>query len=200
MKRALVLALGALASCLVASPPRMPSLANATVSSDFESYRIHRVGLLPFSGEDITPERSVDLQAAFHSELSQSTPFEVVMLGGADLEALEESEPYRRGWYRPKTIIGLSKRYSLDAILFGTVTQERFYPPQILALQVDLVSAETGLVIWSAAVHIDANDPRVLDGLQLYYGAEEGEDAWRLSLLSPERLGRFAAFQVACLL
>ena len=91
-------------------------------------------------------------------------------------------------------------QYAVLSILFGTVTQERFYPPQILALQVDLVSAETGLVIWSAAVHIDANDPRVLDGLQLYYGAEEGEDAWRLSLLSPERLGRFAAFQVACLL
>ena len=203
MKRALVLCLGAtlaLSSCLVTSPPRMPSLANATVSSDFESYRIHRVGLLPFSGDGVTPERSLDLQRAFHSELSQSTPFEVVLLGDADLEELEKSEPHRRGWYRPRTIIGLSQRYSLDALVFGTVTQERFFPPQLLALQVDMVSSETGLVIWSASVHVDANDPRVHDGLELYYASEEGEDPWRVALLSPERLGRFAAFQVACLL
>jgi hypothetical protein len=178
----------------------MPSLANATVSSDFESYRIQRVGLLPFVGEEITSERSITLQRAFHAELSQSTPFEVVQLGGADLEALEESEPYRRGWYRPRTIIELTQRYSLDAIVFGTVTQERFFAPQLLALQVDLVAAETGLVIWSGSVQIDANDPRVVEGLQLYYGSEEDGEAWRLALLSPERLGRFAAFQVACLL
>lgn len=189
-----------LGACIVTRPREMPSLAHATVSSDFETYRIHRVGLLPFSGAEVTAEHARALQHAFHSELSQSTPFEVVLLDEHDLEALEKSEPYRRGWYRPKTIIGLSKRYSLDALAFGTVTQQRTFPPQVLALQVDLVSAETGLVIWSAAVHVGADDPRVRDGLALYYGNEDDEEAWRLALLSPERLGRFAAFQLACLL
>jgi hypothetical protein len=80
------------------------------------------------------------------------------------------------------------------------VTQERFYPPQLLALQADLVSAETGLVIWSSTVHLDASDPRVLDGLQVYYGNEDDREAWRVALLSPERFARFAAFQIACLL
>ena len=115
-------------------------------------------------------------------------------------DELEASDPHRRGWYSPRTIIGLAERYHLDALVFGTVTQERFYPPQLLALQTDLVSAETGLVLWSATVHLDASDPRVLDGLQVYYGLDEDPEAWRVALLSPERFARFAAFQIACLL
>ena len=92
----------------------------------------------------------------------------------------------------------------VDAILFGTVTQSRFYPPQILSLQIDLVAAETGVVIWSSAVHLDANDKRVLEGLEIYYGrktaGDESAPSWEVSLLSPERFARFGAFQIACLL
>jgi hypothetical protein len=170
------------------------------VSSDFETYRLRRIGLPPFRGRNLPPEQGVALQRALHSELSQSTPYEIVQLEDDDLAELESSDPYRRGWYKPKTIIGLSQRYSLDGILFGTVTQERFFPPQLLALQVELVSAETGLVIWSGSVDLDASDERVLDGLRLYYGVEGDDENWRVALLSPERFARFAAFQIACLL
>jgi hypothetical protein len=183
------------------SPSRdMPKLANAVVTRDFESYTLRRIGLLPFAGKGLRDTQGVDLQHALHTELAQSTPFEIVQLDARDLAELEASEPYRRGWYKPKTIIGLARQYSLDAILFGTVTQERFYPPQLLSLQVDLVSAETGLVLWSGSVTLDANDPRVIEGLQLYYGLDKDDESWRVALLSPERFARFAAFQVACLL
>jgi hypothetical protein len=189
-----------LAGCFTLRPDRMPRLANAVVSSDFESYTLRRIGLLPFTGRGIEPAQGADLQRALHSELSQSTPFELVLLDASDMAELESSDPYRRGWYEPRTIIGLSSRYSLDGILFGTVTQERFFPPQLLALQVDLVSAETGLVVWSGSVDLDAADRRVLTGLKLFYGDEQDDQSWRVALLSPERFARFAAFQIACLL
>jgi hypothetical protein len=192
-------ALPALSACFTARPS-MPRLANAVVSNDFESYTLRRVGILPFTGRGIDAAQGVDLQQALHSELSQSTPFELVLLDANDTMELTASDPYRRGWYEPRTIIGLSRRFDLDAILFGTVPQERFYPPQLLSLQVDLVSAETGLVVWSASVDLDATDPRVVDGLKLFYGAEGDEQSWRVALLSPERFARFAAFQLACLL
>jgi len=198
--RLALLAAALLAGCMSLHTPRMPQLASAAVSNDFESYTLRRIGLLPFTGRDTSSEEGVDLQRAFHSELSQSTPFELVLLDEIDLAELESSDPYRRGWYKPRTIIGLSQRYSLDGILFGTVTQERFFPPQLLSLQVDLVSAETGLVIWSGTVNLDANDQRVIDGLQVYYGNQLENEDWRVALLSPERFARFAAFQVACLL
>jgi hypothetical protein len=192
------------AGCLGAPVLEMPELAHARVAQDFHTYTIRRVGLMPFRGEDISPDRARSLQQGFLAELTASTPFEVLMLDERDIEEVEISEPYRRGWYKPRTIIKVSKRYQLDALLFGTVTAERFYPPLSLGLQVDMVSAETGLVIWSSSIHIDAKDPVVVDGLRLFYGdrgphREEDED-WRLSLLSPERFGRFAAYQVACLL
>lgn len=190
-----------LGGCIVLPSARMPRLANAVVSSDFASYQLRRIGLPPFRGRNLPEEQGLALQRALHSELSQSTPFEIVQLEGADLAELESSDPHRRGWYKPKTIIGLSQRFSLDGILFGVVTQERFFPPQLLSLQVDLVSAETGLVIWSGKVDLDASDERVVDGLRLYYGAHGDDDEdWHVALLSPERFARFAAFQIACLL
>src|SRR5262249_51840645 len=153
---------------------------------DFYTYELKRVGLMPFAGTDLDPARARALQLAFFSELSQSTPFELVLLDAADLEQVETSEPYRRGAYKPKTIIGVSKRYNLDAIVFGTVTEERSSPPQILSLEIDLVAAETGLVIWSSAVHLDAADQRVRDGLELFYEKEADDDSgtpsWELSL------------------
>jgi hypothetical protein len=189
-----------LAGCLVMPGANMPRLANAVVSRDFPSYQLRRIGLPTFRGRNLPPEQAVVLQRALHSELSQSTPYEIVQLDGADLAELETSDPHRRGWYKPRTIIGLSQRYSLDGILFGTVTQQRFYPPQCLSLSVDLVSAETGLVIWSGSVDLDASDERVVTGLRLYYDVEDDDENWRVALLSPERFARFAAFQIACLL
>lgn len=195
-----LLLLSLLAACASTRPGKMPKLANAVVSRDFESYPLRRVGLPPFSGRGLSTTQSLDLQRALHTELAQSTPFEIVQLDASDLAELEASDPHRRGWYKPKTIIGLAQRYSLDGILFGVVTQERFFPPLLLSLQVDLVSAETGLVLWSGTVNLDASDPRVVDGLQLYYGNADDEEGWRVALLSPERFARFAAFQIACLL
>jgi len=201
--RLLALAAGvvlAASGCLAPRVPVMPRLATAQVSSDFDTYQIRRVGLLPFHGKDLSGEQRSTFQEAFLSEVARSTPYELVLLDPGDLEMVEESDAHRVGWYKPETVIELSKRYSLDAMLFGTVTDERYYPPQQLSVSIDMVSAETGLVIWSSAVHLDASDPRVVDGLHVYYGSEEKPEDWRLALISPERFARFAAYQVAMLL
>jgi len=192
------LALLASAACKSTEVPQIPSLAVAQVANDFGSYSIKRIGLMPFAGEDISFEQRQALEAGFVSEISQATAYEVVILGARDLEEVNLSEPYRRGWYRPETIIDITRRYSLDGILFGTVIQQRFYPPQRLDLQMDLVVAETGMVVWSSSVHVDAADTRVLDGLKTYYALEDEEREWELALLSPARFARFAAYQVAC--
>jgi hypothetical protein len=190
-------------SCVAPRILEMPQLAHAEVSNDFHTYDLRRVGLLPFGGEQVSREIGRAIQLGLFTEVSRAAPYEVVLLTREDLEELETSEPYRRGWYKPKTIIGISRRYNLDALMFGTVTQQRFFPPQFLSLQVDMVSAETGLVIWSSSIHVDASDQRVRDGLQLFYegsGDNEEREDWELALLSPERFARFAAYQVALLL
>lgn len=194
--------LAGLASCAAFGEP-MPLLARARAAEDFESYRITRVGIMPFQGDALEADtaRARELQAAFQAELARTTPFELVLLDPTDLEEVKGSEPHRRGWYRPATIIETSRRFDLDAVAFGTLVTERLFPPQELAVQVDLVAAETGLVIWSAAIHLVGSDPAVRRGLELYYGKGAAIDApWELALVSPTRFARFAAFQIAQLL
>ncbi len=185
--------------CLAPLEDSVPILATAEVAEDFDSYEIRRVGLLPFAGEGLTDVDREQLQVAFSAEIARFAPYEIVLLGEADLEAIEKSDPYRRGWYRPRTILSIAQRYRLDAILFGTVTSRRFYRPQSLGMAIDLVAAETGLAIWSSSVYLDATDPRVREGIEAFYRTED-EDTRRVALLSPERFARFAAFQVASLL
>jgi len=187
-------------SCASTFRPKMPSLASAQVSNDFDTYEIRRVGLLPFHGSSLSLTEADELQDAFLSEISRATPYEVVLLDPRNIARVDHSNPHQRGWYSPRTVIEVSKRYNLDAVLFGTVTEERHFPPLRLSLTADLVSCETGLVIWSSRVHLDANDPRVRDGLRAYFAEEDDSEAWRLALLSPERFSRFAAYQVSSLL
>jgi hypothetical protein len=191
----------AASGCLAAPPPMVVPLATARVAEDFDTYSLRRVGLIPPVGE-LEESAAAALQQGLLAELSRTSTLEIVVLSDADLEEVEPSEPFRRGWYRPRTILELSRRYSLDGLLFVEVTDRRFYPPQTLGLQVDLVSTETGLVVWSSALHMDASDEAVRVGMQAYYGVEEsaGGTAWQVALLSPERFARFAAYQVASLL
>jgi hypothetical protein len=190
------------AACLGVSRAVEP-LAEARIVSDFDTYTLRRIGLVPFTGDGLSKDRSQELQAAFFAEISAATPFEVVPLALGDLAEIPRSEPYRRGSYEARTIIGLSRRFNLDAILIGTITDQQYFPPQRLGIQVDMVAAETGLVIWSSSLQLDASKRRVRDSLrawsQLDQGDLQGED-WELALISPRRFGRFAAWQVARLL
>ncbi len=185
------------ASCTNTPVPPMPFLASAEVSQDYYGSHFRRVGILPFVGQDLRDTLSASLQKSMQFEVARSTQYELVLLNPVDFEGIDQSDPHRRGWYHPTTVIELAKRYSLDAIIFGTVTEERFYTPQLLALTVDLVSAETGQVVWTSNLYLDANDRRVKDGLNAYYSDEENPNSWRISMISPERFSRFAAYQVA---
>lgn len=190
------------AACLSVSRSVEP-LAEARIVSDFDTYTLRRIGLLPFAGDGLARGRSEELQAAFFAEISAATPFEVVPLEPRDLDEIQISEPYRRGAYEPRMIIGLSRRFNLDAILIGTVTDQQHFPPQRLGIQVDMVAAETGLVIWSASLQLDAAKRRVRDSLRVWSQLDQGDldgEGWELALISPRRFGRFAAWQVARLL
>lgn len=198
MRRLVPLAL-MLGACM-AAPSTPDRLASAQVVPDFDSYVLRRVGLVPLTGPTLSTARASELQSAFFAELSAATRYEIVQLSSADLTEVPRSEPYRRGWYEPHTIIDLARRYRLDAVFVGTVTDEQPFPPQRLGVQLDLVASETGLVVWSAAVQLDASQERVVSRLEAWardeLGEAERQDA-HLILISPRRFARFAAHEVA---
>jgi hypothetical protein len=176
------------------------SLATSHASADFHTYRLRRVGLFAFHGEDVTFEDGRDLQSSFFSEISGIVPFEVVPLDVGDIAEIPISDPFRTGAYKPRTVIEVARRFRLDGAFVGTVTDRQQFSPQRLGLQVDLVAAETGLVIWSGSVHLDAAQERVRENVRLWAEGGQGDIAeidWKLSLLSPRRFAHFAAYQLA---
>lgn len=186
-------------SCSATGLARPAPLASASAASDLASYPLRRVGLPPLLGAALEGRQCDGLQEGLQLELAAVAPFELVRLSANDVAEVRASEPHRRGWYDPRTVLELARRYQLDALLVGTVTQVSTYPPQTLALQLELVACETGLPIWSAQIALDASDARVRASLAAYERSKAAAPGGssQLTLLSPERFARFAANELA---
>jgi hypothetical protein len=196
-----LLALVGASSCVTTRS--VPPLASARMVSDFETYEIRRVGLMPAAGLTLTLQQSEHMQAAFMAEFSSATDFEIVRLTPRDLEAIPRMEAHLRGRYSPDTVSAISRRYHLDALLIPTVTDLQTYPPQRLGVQVDLLSSETGQSLWESSVQLDAAQERVRQSIEVWADTHLGDvsdNTWELTLISPSRFARFAAYQMATLI
>jgi len=203
MSRQLLSALALALAAGCAAPREVQPLANARMVSDFGTYRLQRVGLLPPVGVRLSEQQQQDVQAACMAEFCAGTALEVVRLTSADLEAVPTLEPHRRGTFSAGAILDLARRYRLDALLIPTVTDLQVHPPQRLGLSVDLLSAETGQALWSAAVQLDAAQEVTRESIETWARAHQGDvndHSWEVILLSPKRFARFGAYHLASLL
>ena len=196
-----IAALASLASCSLWLQPQPAPLASAHRAVDFASYDLRRVGLLPLSGKDLDHPREAELQTALRFELGRRAPYEIVLLNEADMAEIDSSRPHERGAYSTHAVIDSARRFRLDGLLVGTVTHFEPYAPQSIGLELELVAAETGLVVWSASLDIDTSDARVRRSIVSFQERrldESGESGdLELMLLSPSHLMRFAASEVA---
>lgn len=191
-----------LSSCQTILHPRAieaPDLAAAKHAADFDTYHLGRVGVLPTGGGELSYEESIDLQTICFNEFNQVAGFELVMLTNDDLAEVEISDPYRRGFYKGETVLDISRRFNLDGLLVGSVSQRQNYPPQKLNMQVDLVASETGMTIWSSSIALQADRPVVERGVEAFYGNGQpiSDDSWAGALLSPSKFARFGMWQMA---
>lgn len=202
----LFLALG-LTAC-VAPPREVPLFARAQLATDFDTYLIQRVGLLPVRVPIADGGAHVSqgdyLQGWLASQVELGSPYEVIELEDADLEGLPPLDPRRSGRHEVETVLGLSERFALDALLIVQVTDQQPYPPQRISAHAELVACETGATIWTGNVQLDARDVRVREGLEVYasrdVGMGDGADRWDVILLSPRRFAEFAMWQLAQML
>jgi hypothetical protein len=180
-------------------------LATARITPDFDTYSLHRVGLVPLLGRPVDVEQGEVLHSALFTELSRNTTFEMVPLSRNDLESVCVKDPYIRGRYEPQLIIDISRRFRLDGIVVASVTDYQYFTPQRLSLHVNLVAAETGASIWSSSAHLDATSERVQRAVRDFYdsnAAIDNEDGqgWEIALLSPRLFAQFAVWQIVRLL
>ncbi|MBL6721916.1 MAG: hypothetical protein ISQ08_10965 [Planctomycetes bacterium] len=190
-----------LGSCVLttATADQAP-LAQPQVVVDFDSYGLRRVGVVPVIGHEYGEQTNDAIQDALRAEFAARGRFEVVVLDTEDLSRLEPMRAWSRGWYRPRTILELSRRHRLDGLLIGTVTDRQAHPPQRLGLTLDLVASQTGQTIWSSSVSLDASEERTRRSVEDWAERAVGdvtEASWETLLLSPRRFARFAARELA---
>ncbi len=198
----IVIALGSGVACV--APVEVPPMGSARITSDFSTYQVRRVGVVPFQAVEAMGLGSHEIGAietSFQTELAASTTFELVPLRGTDLDEVLPPDPFRKGWYTPETIRTLRDRYRLDALMVGSITSRKVVPPQVLGIRLDLVSCETGATIWSSSLHLDASRQETRDAIELWAANQLGDQhASSLALLSPLRFAQFAAYQMARML
>jgi hypothetical protein len=196
-----LLALFDLGACTTARES-VPPIGTATKASDFDDYRLHRVGLLMPAGEDIDPDFLRALRDALATEIAAAKPFEVVPLEASDTEAVDRLEPAHTGRIRPGPVLALAHRSALDGLITTRVLELRPYAPVRLVLGIDLIAVDTGLVAWSGCVRVDASDRDTRAAIHAWQasvrGADENDRA--IDMMSPLRLAEFAAVQAALLL
>jgi hypothetical protein len=191
----------ALASCGALPTKEVPLLATGRITSDFASYSIQRVGLIPVDMDGDESAMDEALEQALHAELTAATDYEVISISRLDLQELHALEPFRRGSYSAATLLELRRRFLLDAVAVGVVSTRRAVPPQRRGVQFDLISCETGATLWSSRVLLDAADVEMREALELWSRDHTDTiDGAELVLLSPRRFARFAAWQVMQLL
>jgi hypothetical protein len=83
----------------------------------------------------------------------------------------------------------------------GTVTQLDPYPPQKMGLELELVATETGQSLWTSELQLDAATRACASasscGRPRKRPTAAGRESVQLTLVSPERFARFAAWEVA---
>lgn len=196
------LALFGAVGCAASGTRAIVPIGTARASADFAAYDLHRVGVMPPRGADLDPELAEALRDALAQAFAAETPYEIVPLGPVELESIDRLDPVRTGRIPPAAILEVARRAGLDGVLVPRVVDLRPYEPVRLGLEVDLIAVETGLVTWSAQVRVDAGDSRTLDSIESWQEATRagGESERAVDVLSPRRLGEFAAIQVAMLL
>lgn len=198
---ALLALLGA-AGCMGPSTRPPIPIGTARASADFHSYDLRRVGVLPPEGDGLDADSSIALRDALAIAFTAETTYEMVPLGAPELESVGTVAPARSGRTQPDAILDVARRTGCDAILSPRVVDLRWYEPVRLGLEVDLIAVETGLVIWTSQVKVDTGNLRTLESIAAWQGATRagGDTDRAVDVLSPRRLGEFAAAQVAMLL
>lgn len=140
------------------------------------------------------------IQRVFGSELMKIGLYDIVTVPPNELTRLEGRHVRLRGTYGLDDLVELSEQYGADAVLIGTVTDHRPYPPLRLGLKLEMISTQTGMVLWSADGLFDTNDRSTRSSLIQYHRNEVATSDslmnWEVLLVSMDRFTRFVCNRI----
>lgn len=169
-------------------------------SQEYNNSRLHRVLLLPFTIESNRDKVVNEVTDAFFIELQKISQFSVVVPQGFQDILSQQKDIWTRGLIKAETIVEAKKRFNVDAIICGTITQYQPYEPPILGIKIGLFSTMTGNIMWSADAIFDSSDAEVIKLLKNYYKEhyqrKQSLYDWEILLLSMKRYAQFVAFHI----
>ncbi|MBC8550192.1 MAG: hypothetical protein H8D23_11155 [Candidatus Brocadiales bacterium] len=166
-------------------------------SEEYRNAKLHRVLLLPFTIESQRDKVVDEVTDAFYIALQKSAKFEIIVPQGFQDILTQQNDIWNRGLIRSETIVEAKKRYKVDAIMFGTITQYRPYEPPILGIKIGMFSAVSGNIMWSSDAIFDSSEAAVIKLVKTYYKEhykrKQSLYEWKIILLSMKQYAQFAA-------
>ncbi len=169
-------------------------------SDEYNNANLQRVLLLPLTIESQRDKVTDEVTEAFSIELQRSAKFDIVEAQEFQDILSQQKDIWNRGLIRAETIVEAKKRYKVDAIIFGKITQYQPYEPPILGIKIGMFSAKSGNIMWSADAIFDSSQASVIKLLKSYhkkqYQRKQSLYDWNLIMLSMKRYSQFVAYHI----
>ncbi len=169
-------------------------------SEEYNNSKLRRVLLLPFTIESNRDKVVNEVTEAFLVELQKIAKFSVIVPHEFQDILSQQKDIWTRGLIREETIVEAKKRYNVDAIIFGTITQYQPYEPPVLGIKVGMFSTRTGDIMWNADAIFDSSEATVIKLLKNYYKEhyqrKQSLYDWKILLLSMKRYAQFVAYHM----
>ncbi len=158
-----------------------------------------RIVVIPFDGPMRTSGERDMITESVALEVQAIPGCAVIIASPDDERLMGENAMGKRGRVDIAVLIAARKRYRADAFLFGTVTHYKPYDPPVLGLNLRILSASTGEVLWAAEGLFDAHDQAVRKQAENYFtksGLQKTLYGPDLIFMSPRLFSKFAAGKI----
>lgn len=153
---------------------------------------VRRVLLLPLAAGDAPAAHPSLMQEALAQALRAACGFEVVAPHVGELPRTTRDDLAAWGVRRSESLIRLHREWGCDAVVSGRLAFSRPHGEPAAGLELALVDARDGRLLWTARGVVDARVPATRASLQRFRELEAaaGDD---LSLVPAESFARFVA-------
>ncbi len=195
--RLLALAALPIAGCALLEslvPPAPPwAVVRGVRSATPPTKPVRRVLVLPFTTRDAVPAHAGSMRVAFAQVLRDACGFDVVSPDLASLPRTTRDELLAGAGRDAAALIRLRREWEADAVLHGQLAFSRPHGEPAVGLEVELVDARDGQVLWSAQDAVDARDPAVRASLLEFRRGESGVDPEDVTQMPFDSFTRFVA-------
>lgn len=163
---------------------------------------LRRVAVVPLAIEGTDEAVARAFREDLRGAITQRRLFEALPVSGTDLDDIDLGSARSRGVYSTQDLLTLNRRFGVDAVLAGSLTESRTYPSIRMGLRLFLLDCRTGRVAWATDLMVDAADQAVAADAHNYYDTLYEDPSTSLIehkkvLISPLLFRRYLAARVA---